>query len=201
MIDTSTNTVYVVSKSVITSGPTFFQRLHALDLATGTEKTSMSSPSTISFSGFNAQTELQRAGLALANGVVYICWASHEDMQPYHGLVAGYSASNVSSLVATYNDTPNGSQGGIWMSGGAPAIEIVNGTNYLYVISGNGTFDTSGDYSDSFIKLKPSRQSVDSGRLVHSVQPSRPYGHRQRSWCWWSGDSGGLAARSPASRN
>jgi hypothetical protein len=154
VIDTSTSTVYVVSKSVITSGPTFFQRLHALDLATGTEKTSMSSPSTISFSGFNAQTELQRTGLALANGVVFICWASHEDMQPYHGLVAAYSASNVSSLVASYNDTPNGSQGGIWMSGGAPAVEIVSGTTYLYVISGNGSFDTSGDYSDSFIKLK-----------------------------------------------
>ena len=166
VIDTSTNTVYVVSKSVITSGPTFFQRLHALDLATGTEKTSMSSPSTISFSGFNAQTELQRAGLGLANGVVYICWASHEDMQPYHGLVAGYSASNVSSLVARFNDTPNGSMGGIWMSGGAPAIDS---SNNLYVISGNGTFDTSGDYGDSFIKLSP------TGNPMTVVDSFTPY--------------------------
>jgi IPT/TIG domain len=153
VIDISTNTVYVISKSVVTSGPTFFQRLHALDLATGTEKSSMSSPSTISFSGFNSRTELQRAGLALgSNGVVYICWASHEDTQPYHGLVAGYSASNVSSLVATFNTTPNGVEGGIWMSGGAPSIDA---SGNLYVITGNGTFDSSGDYSESFLKLSP----------------------------------------------
>ena len=38
VIDPTTNTLYVVSKSVITSGPTFYQRLHAIDLATGNEK-------------------------------------------------------------------------------------------------------------------------------------------------------------------
>ncbi|HUB31081.1 MAG TPA: putative Ig domain-containing protein, partial [Terracidiphilus sp.] len=38
VIDPTTNTLYVVSKSVIASGPTFFQRLHAIDLTTGNEK-------------------------------------------------------------------------------------------------------------------------------------------------------------------
>ena len=45
VIDPTTNTLYVVSKSVIASGPTFYQRLHAIDLATGTEK--FSGPVTI----------------------------------------------------------------------------------------------------------------------------------------------------------
>ena len=45
VIDPSTKTLYVVSKSVIVSGPTFFQRLHAIDLTTGNEKSG--SPITI----------------------------------------------------------------------------------------------------------------------------------------------------------
>jgi hypothetical protein len=36
------------------------------------------------------------------------------------------------------------------MSGGAPAVDT---DNNLYVISGNGTYDSFGDYSESFIKL------------------------------------------------
>ena len=151
VIDRNTNTIYVVTASVVISGPAvFYQRLHALDLASGAEKTAFSSPATIAFSGFNSQTELQRAGLALLNGVVYICWASHEDTPPYHGFVAGYSASNVAQLVSLFNDTPNGTEGGIWMSGGAPAVDAANN---LYVISGNGTYDSSGDYGDSFVKF------------------------------------------------
>ena len=47
VIDPATNTLYVVSKSVIPSGPTFFQRLHAIDLLTGNEKTTTNSPVTI----------------------------------------------------------------------------------------------------------------------------------------------------------
>src|SRR6516164_1015724 len=48
VIDPPTQTLYVVSKSVIPSGPTFFQRLHAIDLTTGNEK--FSGPVTISAS-------------------------------------------------------------------------------------------------------------------------------------------------------
>jgi hypothetical protein len=160
VIDLNTKTVYVVGKSVNTAtGPTFFQRLHALDLTSGAEKTAFHSPETIAFSGFNPQTQLQRAGLALVNGIVYICWASHEDTQPYHGLVAGYSAANVQQSPSTFNDTPNGSEAGIWMAGGAPAVDS---SNNLYVITGNGTFDASGDYGESFLKLSPSLGVVDS---------------------------------------
>jgi len=107
VIDPSTNTLYVVSKSVIPSGPTFFQRLHALDLKTGAEKFSGPVLIAASVAGtapdanssgqipFDPQNHNQRAGLALVNGVVYIAWASHEDHDQYHGWIMGYNASTL----------------------------------------------------------------------------------------------------------
>ena len=174
VIDPSTNTLYVVSKSVIASVPTFFQRLHALDLATGNEKfggpTSITSAITFpgNFDGgasvaFNPQTEAQRPGLALVNGAVYVAWASHEDTDPYHGWVIGFSASTLTQVPgAVFNDSPNNvngagyARGGIWMGGGAPAADA-NGN--LYVLTGNGTFDADSggsNYGDSTLKLSTS---------------------------------------------
>ena len=126
VIDPATNTLYVVSKSAIISGPSFYQRLHAIDLLTGNEK--FSGPVTIAatYPGtgdggtttqFVAREENQRPGLALVNGVVYIAWASHEDTPPWYGWVIGYNASDLSQA-SVFNDTPNAGQGGIWMSGG-----------------------------------------------------------------------------------
>jgi hypothetical protein len=160
VIDPATKTIYVVSKSVILSGRTFFQRIHALDLTTGAEK--FGGPVAISASvagtgagssggnvPFSAQTQLQRTGLALVNGTVYVAWASHEDADPYHGWVIGYDKSTLAQ-VTRYNDTRNGDRGGIWMSGAAPAAD--SGNN-LYVITGNGTYNGTDAYGDSFLKL------------------------------------------------
>jgi hypothetical protein len=168
VIDPTTNTIYVVSKSVIAPS-TFFQRLHALDLATGNEK--FSGPVTITASvpgngddssggnvPFEPQTENQRPGLALVNGVVYVAWASHEDVSPFHGWIIGFNPATLAQ-VAVFNDSPNGNKGGIWMSGGAPAADSPanssNGAYNLYAITGNGTYDglTSSDFGDSVVKL------------------------------------------------
>jgi Putative Ig domain len=168
VIDLTTGTLYAVSKSMITSGPTFYQRLHALDLTSGTEKFSGPGLITGTYPGtgdggttttFNPKTENQRPGLALANGAIYIAWASHEDTMPYYGWVIAYSASNVTQQVAAYNDAPNTGWSGIWMSGGAPAGDAAGS---IYFLTGNGTFNaTNGtgahnDFGDSFLKLSSS---------------------------------------------
>jgi hypothetical protein len=73
---------------------------------------------------FNTARENQRPGLALVNGVVYIAWASHGDLDPYHGWILGFNATTL-SRVSAFNTSPNAAEGlgycraGIWMSGGA----------------------------------------------------------------------------------
>lgn len=166
VIDPASGILYVVSKSVNAAGTAFYQRLHAIDTATGKEKSA--SPVLIqgtypgtgdggSADTFSAQQENQRAGLALINGTVYIVWASHEDNPPYYGWVMGYRyGASGFSQTAVLNVTPNVLFGGIWMSGGAPAADP---SGNLYLITGNGGFDatsTSGpqnDYGDSFLEL------------------------------------------------
>jgi hypothetical protein len=194
VIDPTTKTIYVVSKSK--NGANFHQRLHALSLIDGSEK--FNGPQEINFSSgaitFNALTENQRCGLALVNGVVYIAFASHGDVPTYYGWIAGYSASSL-ALVSLFNDEPTGGYGGIWMSGGAPAADA---NNNLYVITGNGTFDGSTQFGDSFLKLStgssmsvlsffaPSNQaalnSIDQevgsgGAAILIDQPSGPVPH------------------------
>jgi hypothetical protein len=91
--------------------------------------------------------------------VVYICWASHEDAVPYHGWILGYNAVNVRQQVAVFNTSPNGGLAGVWMAGGAPAVDA---SDNLYFETGNGTFDAdqptapNNDYGDSILKLSTS---------------------------------------------
>jgi hypothetical protein len=169
VIDSSTNTLYVVSKSMNSAGTSFFQRLHAIDITSGSEKFAgpLNITSSITFPGkgdggstvsFSAKQENQRPGLALVNGVVYVAWASHEDAAPYYGWVVGFNASTL-AVTNVLNVSPNVQYGGIWMGGGAPSAD---GNNNIYLIIGNATFDaTNGsapnnDYGDSFLQLTSS---------------------------------------------
>jgi hypothetical protein len=163
VIDPSTNTLYVVSKSMNFGGTYFFQRLHAIDITTGNEKFGgpANITSSITFPGtgdggttvnFNTQQQNQRSGLALVNAVVYVAWASHGDLAPYYGWVVGFNPSTL-AVTSVLNVSPNVQYGGIWMGGGAPSADA---NNNLYVITGNAEFDiTSGgnDYGDSFLQL------------------------------------------------
>jgi hypothetical protein len=169
VIDPASGVLYVVSKSVVNGTSTIYQRLHAIDITTGNEKTG--SPATIagSVSGtgsggttvaFSPQQENQRAGLALVNGTVYIAWASHEDAAPWFGWVATYTYSGTGFVQnALLNVTPNATEGGIWMSGGAPAADSAG---HVYLITGNGGFDANSatapnnDYGDTFLQLSGS---------------------------------------------
>jgi hypothetical protein len=169
VIDPARAVLYVVSKSMNFAGTSFYQRLHAIDLATGAEKAGSPTNITATYPGtgdggsqvtFNARTQHQRAALALVNGVVYIAWGSHEDRAPFYGWIMGYTY-NGATFSQTYvvNAAPNLREAGVWMSGAAPAADS---DNALYVITGNGGFDAphttapNDDYGDSLLKLSSS---------------------------------------------
>ncbi len=164
VIDPKTGTLYVVGAFKAADG-TYSQRLYALNVATGAVK--LGGPVTISASVagtgtgsvdgqvvFNAYRENQRPALTLANGQVYVAWASHGDEDPWHGWVMGYDAATLEQR-DVYNDSPDGDAGGVWMSGGGIAVDAAGN---LYFTNGNGTFDadTGGpDLSMAVEKLSP----------------------------------------------
>jgi len=168
VVDPVATTLYLVARTK-ENGTTFVQRLHALDITTGLDRSNSPIVITATFPGngagssggmipFDPIRQNQRPGLLLVNGLVYISWSSHCDNGPYHGWVIGYD-QNTLQQVAVYNDTPNGSNGGIWMSGQPPAADT-NGN--LYLSTGNGTVDTSGTINrgESLLKLTRSGNSL-----------------------------------------
>ena len=132
VIDTSTNTLYVVAASKTTSSPTVFhQRLHALDITTGHERSN--SPVDISANSpgsgspndgkgnvlFNPLVEFDRAALMLFGNYIYTAWTSHEDNGlgsdgvsitgngAYQGWVLAFNKSNLAAAPSVFNDAPN----------------------------------------------------------------------------------------------
>ena len=167
MIDPSSQTIYLVAVTESKTTGTIIQRLHAIDITTGRERPN--SPVVIKASvkekgkdntngttTFSAKMQKQRAALFLLNGVVYVCWGSYFDKDPYHGWVIGYSASTLTQ-VSVFNDTIDGGRGGIWMSGANPAADSQGN---IYLASGNGDFNANNaggrNYGDTFLKLRTS---------------------------------------------
>jgi hypothetical protein len=160
--------IYLVATSKDASGH-YFQRIHALDITTGAEL--FGGPKTIQASVpgtgdntdgldviFNPAQYKERAGLLSVNGVVYTAWASHCDVTPYTGWIMGFSETTL-AITTVLNITPNGSGGGIWMSGAGPAADS---SGNVYLAAGNGTFDASlnaggfpsqGDYGNALLRL------------------------------------------------
>jgi hypothetical protein len=102
--------------------------------------------------------KLQRPGLAIANGNVYVAFGSLSDRTPYHGMLFAFNETTLAET-AVWNSTPTGDSGGIWQAGGAPSVDSA-GT--VYVLTGNGTGDGVSNFGESAVKLSPSLQVLDS---------------------------------------
>ena len=159
--------IYLVAMSRDASG-TYHQRLHALDVTTGTELSGAPVEITAVFpaSGGGSNTFApgnyeERAALLLLNGVIYTTWTSHCDFSPYTGWVIAYNSSTLTQT-GVLNVAAHNAGGGpaIWMAGGGPAADSAGN---VYVLTANGDFDTTltngfpslGDYGNSFVKIAP----------------------------------------------
>jgi hypothetical protein len=157
VIDSSTNTLYLVSKTV-TAG-LYASTLHALDITSGVEK--FNGPKQIAASvqtsqglvTFTPSIQMQRPALLLLNGNVYIGYGSNGcDAFNYHGWLLAYNAATLLPT-GVFITTPQGDGGAIWAAGGGPAADS---QGFIYISTGNGTFDFSSggtDFGDSILKL------------------------------------------------
>jgi hypothetical protein len=168
VIDRARGAIYVVAATEDAKG-NYYHRLHALDLTTGKEL--FGGPTTISatYPGTGANSSnrnvvfdptqyFERASLLELNGTIYTTWTSHCDTPPYTSWVIAYSADTLQQT-GVLNLVPNGNEGGIWMSGAAPAVDAAGN---IYIIVGNGDFDSNlnnagfpslGDCGNCFVKI------------------------------------------------
>jgi outer membrane protein assembly factor BamB len=157
VIDAAGRAIFFVART--RENGAYLQRLHKLDLATGKDlhapaviEASVKSSHKDAVQGtlrFDPKAGNQRAGLALVNGSVVIAWASHEDIEPYHGWVMAYDAATLKPNGA-FCVTPEGSEGGIWQSGRAPAVGA-DGSIYFEV--GNGDWDGVRNFGTSVLRF------------------------------------------------
>jgi Cu/Ag efflux protein CusF len=171
VIDPVAGTMFVEAKSK--ENGTFVHRLHAIDITTGAEKSSgpVVIDATVTGTGDGsaggklifrdlAQTQHNRPGLLLLNGLVYIGFASHCDISPYHGWLFAYNASTLAQQ-AIFVTTANGGLGGIWMGGSGLAADA---SGNIFLATGNGTFDTShipaNQFGDTILKIVASNLSL-----------------------------------------
>jgi uncharacterized protein YjdB len=178
VIDTTTNTLYVVSVQLPSGGTAYF-RLNALNITTGAITNSApinaSVPATNMDSTKGVETLktncIQRAALQLAYGNVYIGFGGC-----HSGWLLAYDESTLAQ-VGVFNMSPNddgegtyASAGGVWMGGGGP---VSDGNGNIYVTTGNGPYDPTplpandntpgaGAWSDSVLRFDATLNLQDS---------------------------------------
>jgi hypothetical protein len=164
IIDSSTDSVYLVARTK--ENGRYVQQLHRLDVRNGRDSVPPtiveasvrgSAPDAIDgLVHFDPKAGNQRAALALVNGMVVIAWASHEDIQPYHGWIMTYDALKLKQT-GVWCLTPDTADGGIWQSGRGPAIDS-KGSAYFEV--GNGGWDGQRNFGSSVIRLKVNASGI-----------------------------------------
>lgn len=202
VIDAGKTTLYVVAKTL--NGTVRNFSLHALDIATGSERLggpvviTGTAPSSNGSGTFNPIYQMQRPALLLQNGVLYIGFGGNGcDTFAYNGWLFAYSSQTLQQRGA-FLVTPDGTRGSIWQGGSGPAADA---DGNIYVATANGDYDgpqALSDFGDSILKmgwngnvfgvldfftpynqLQLAQQDLDlgsSGPLVLPDQPG-PYPH------------------------
>jgi outer membrane protein assembly factor BamB len=145
VIDTARNEIFVVAE--IADGPSaVHHQLFGFDAYTGARLLSVNvDPG----GGQNPLYIQQRAGLALANGRIYVGFGGLAgDCGPYHGWLVSVTETGTGKLA--FNVTPHTGLGAIW----APPGPSVDSTGHVFVATGNPNPNVAThDYGESVLKL------------------------------------------------
>jgi hypothetical protein len=159
VINLATNTMYVVGNTY--ENGAYFSRLHAINILTGAEQsapTVQTSPvvisATVSGTGsassggqlsFDPLIDNQRPALDYYNGYVYIGYAAHGDIGPWHGWLFAYNATTMAQTAALCLSA-NGEGVGIWSSGAGLPIDDDATGGRMFIATGNNGKGTTSSY-------------------------------------------------------
>ena len=138
-------TMYLVYKvrTVAQGVKSFTYYLRALDITTGHDRPGADNPNVISATApkadgttiiFDPKWHLNRPGLLLSNGVIYMAFGSHGDVGNFYGWIMAYDSQSLKQI-ASYNTAPDWGQGGVWQSGTGLAADE---DGCIYAVVGNG---------------------------------------------------------------
>ena len=167
VIDLNAGVIYLVSETFEQGAPVY--KIHALGLADGSEKLNGPAQIQITVDGTGDASQggklrldpfqhLQRPGLLLLNGAVYVAFGSHGDIPPFHGWLAAYDASNLQNQLSAISISPHGSDGSIWQCGRGIAVDS---DGDLYLVTANGDYDGQTDFGQSFLRLSSKLALLD----------------------------------------
>lgn len=191
VIDSASQTMYVVVYTVENSGPTY--RIHALDLGNLTDKLA---PVVVAGShmlsngvafNFDAQYQRQRPALVLANGNVYAGFGSFCDIRAdmSRGWILGWRAGTLNPLPGNQlNDRqPTGGfyLSSVWMSGYGVAADSSGSIYFTTGNSATGSYDGSTNIQESVVKVSPDLMSFSL------FTPSNVNGLDSTDWDYGSG--------------
>jgi hypothetical protein len=175
VIDPVGGTLYLVAETY--ENGAVVHRLHALDVTSGLEK--FGGPATISaISTQNSLTttfkdfyQMNRPGLLLANGHVYIAFGSNCCNAYSQGWVLSYNAATLQQEGA-FTAEPGKILASIWQKGGGISADSVGN---IYAETSEGYYADSTNLSISVIKL------TQSGTSLSLVDWFTPYNHQYLS--------------------
>jgi outer membrane protein assembly factor BamB len=185
VIDIRSATIFVVAKTKegMSPGAEYHYRLRAIDMRTGAD-----AQATVEIEGsvpgsaidakdhrivFNPFLQLNRPGLLLLDGKVYVAFGSHGDAGPFHGWIFAYNSSAINQPPIIFCSTPDrdGEQapddpretiewnrGGIWQSGTGLAADEEGA---IYLATGDGAWDGERNFGNSFLKLNERLEVID----------------------------------------
>jgi hypothetical protein len=153
VIDPVTGTLYLVAETYENGSVT--HRLHALDVATGQEKPG--GPTTLAATyilngtttTFSDLYQMNRPGLLLTNGHVYIAFGSNCCNDYSQGWVLSYNAATLQQE-GTYTAQPGKTLASIWQKGAGISADT---SGNIYAETGEGPYIAGTNLSVSVLKL------------------------------------------------
>ena len=168
VIDRSTNTIYltaIINTAAASGGYDAGSFLFALDLSTGALKYNSPQRIVLPLATGEQQTDatawLQRAGLLLSDGAVYVgyTYVSDDLLSIEHGFVQAFQADDMSVRLASWESTPNTRHGGVWQAARGLAADRFGN---LFVATGDGEWNGTTDFGNSVVQLHPRTLTVEN---------------------------------------